>query len=336
LLTPGPDDARRAIFRESTGDPRPGGDTRDEGRAAGDDGTRRAVGPGMRIFSLAVALASASIACSGGSGGSGDGEPAGPAPGDDASPAEAAAGVDAAGGEPADASPPHDAGGATDAAAPHDAGAGHDAGHDAVAPHDAAPACKKQLTVVFAVGTGAGSVASLSNGCWTVIDADGAANPQYRKCSTSSFVVKNGGAPNYAYDDTNPSRPLSEDQNFLSQCASGATGVGFEYMANRGGWRLLTAPHMAAYFAELYTSDTTIADSYSLWQTPISGHTVSPMINIGPNDPATIDSAAQKMCARVDDKGYFGVYNGDWQNGMSATDARAKAVAHALDVCTGP
>lgn len=297
----------------------------------------------MRIFAVATVFLAAGSACSGGSAGPGDGEPTGPSL-DDASPAEAATGVDAGGGAAADASPGGDAGGASDAAAAHDAGADHDAAghadaaapHDAAPPHEAGPACKKHLTVVFAVGTGEGSVASLSNGCWTSIDADGAANPQYRKCSTSSFVVKNGGAANYAYDDTNPSRPLSEDQNFLSQCASGATGIGFEYMANRGGWRLLTAPHMVAYFAELYTSDTTVADSYSLWQTPISGHTVSPMINIGPNDPATIDSAAQKMCARVDDKGYFGVYNGDWQNGMSATDPRAKAVANALNVCTGP
>jgi hypothetical protein len=282
----------------------------------------------MRVLVFAAVLASAGVACSGGSAGSGDGEPTGPSL-DDASPAEAASG--AGGGTVPDDAPGGDAGGAHDAAAPLDAGAHH----DAAAPHDAAPACKKHLTVVFAVGTGEGSVASLSNGCWTAIDADGAANPQYRKCSTSDFVVKNGSAPNYAYDDTNPSRPLSEDANFLAQCASGATGLGFEYMANRGGWRLLTAPHMAAYFAELYTSDTTVADSYSLWQTPIDGHTVSPMINIGPNEPATIDSAAQQMCARVDDHGWFGIYNGDWQNGMSASDPRAKAIAHALDVCTG-
>jgi hypothetical protein len=233
-------------------------------------------------------------------------------------------------------------GGAVDAAPPDgsmhaDSGAAHDAGthHDA-APPDAGPFCKKHLTVVFAVGVGAGAVGAYSNGCWTVVDADGAANASFRKCSTSSFVVKNPSAPSYAYDDTNPTRPLSEDQNFLAQCSSGATGEGFEYMAYRGSWRLLTAPHLTAYFAELYSSDTTVDDNYAEWQTPMSGHTVSPMINIGPSDTSTIGASGLKMCGRVADKGYFGVYNGAWQQGMATGDPRAKALGDALDTCTGP
>jgi hypothetical protein len=188
---------------------------------------------------------------------------------------------------------------------------------------------------VFTVGTGASAVGSHSNGCWTVIDADGAANHAYRKCSTSNFVVENGNAASYAYDDTNPTRPLADDQSFLAKCSAGATGTGFEYMAYRGGWRLLTAPHLVAYFAELYSSDQAIADSYSLWQTTISGHTVSPMINIGPHDPATIEGSALKMCNRTPSRGYFGVYNAAWREGMAATDARAVAIAKALNTCTG-
>lgn len=213
----------------------------------------------------------------------------------------------------------------------HDAGA-HDLGR---APADLAPVCKKHLTVVFAVGTGAGSVSSLSNGCWSVTDADGAANHSFRKCSTSTFAVVNPSAASYAYDDTNPTRPLSDDQTFLSQCSSGATGEGFEYMAYRGSaWRLLTATHMKAYFAELYSSDSTIDDYFSLWPKTLSGHDVSPMINIGPKDAATIASAATNMCKPLADGGYFGVYNADWQTPMAATDARAKAVATALNNCT--
>jgi hypothetical protein len=199
---------------------------------------------------------------------------------------------------------------------------------------DAGPSCRKQLTVVFSVGTGAGAVASLSNGCWNVVDADGSANRSFRKCSTGSFMVVNPNAPNYAYDDTNPTRPLSQDQSFLSQCSSGATGDGFEYMAYRGSWRLLTATRMKAYFAELYSSDQTIDDYFSMWPRTLSGHTVWPMINIGPSDSSTIHSAATNMCNPLADGGYFGVYNGDWQTPMAATDARARALANALNTCT--
>ena len=219
------------------------------------------------------------------------------------------------------------------AAAPDGAALAPDA-----APHvtpDAGPNCRKHLTVVFSVGSGAGSVDSLSNGCWHVVDADGAANRQFRKCSTSTFVVQNPTAPNYAYDDTNPTRALTQDQNFLSQCASGATGDGYEYMAYRGGaWRLLTATHMRAYFAELYSSDTTVDDFFSNWPRTLSGHTVSPMINIGPNAASTIQTGAGNMCTPLADGGYFGVYNGDWRNPMPATDARARALATALNRCT--
>ena len=203
-------------------------------------------------------------------------------------------------------------------------------------PPDAGPNCRKHLKVIFAVGTGAGAVDSLSNGCWSVIDADGSANRQFRKCSTSNFVVSNPSAPNYAYDDTNPTRALSQDQSFLSQCSSGATGDGYEYMAYRGGaWRLLTATRMRAYFAELYSSDASVADYLAQWPRTLSGHTVSPMINIGPNAASTIQSAASSMCTPLSDGGYFGVYNGAWQDPMPATDARARALATALNRCTG-
>src|SRR5438105_2070148 len=131
-------------------------------------------------------------------------------------------------------SPPADAG---STAHPHDAG-----------PVDAGPTCKKKVTVVFTVGVGASAVDSLSNGCWAVVDADGAANHQFRKCSTSSFVVHNASAPSYAYDDTSPSHPLGQEQTFLAQCSSGASGDGYVYMAYRSGWRLLSAPHVKAYF----------------------------------------------------------------------------------------
>ena len=277
--------------------------------------------------STLLALAGASIACSGGGDAGVDDGASDPAPG--APPPSAAASGEPASEPGATGTPAPDAGGAHDAGA-HDAAAPADA-----APLDAGPKCKKELTVVFSVGTGAGAVGAHTNGCWTVVDADGAANHAFRKCSTSNFVVQNAGAANYAYDDTNPTRPLSDDQSFLAKCSSGATGTGFEYMAYRGSWRLITAPRIDAYFAELYSSDQTISDSYASWQTTIAGHTVSPMINIGPNDPATIESSALKMCNRVSSHGYFGVYNSAWQDGMTATDARAVGIAKALNTCTG-
>ncbi len=223
--------------------------------------------------------------------------------------------------------------GGTQTAEPDAGSASADAGHPDAA-KAAGPACKKHLTVIFAVGTGAGAVASHSNGCWTVVDADGAANTTFRKCSTSNFVVQNGSAPNFAFDDTNPNAALSSDQTFLTQCSAGATGDGYEYMSYRGSWRLLGAPQVKAYFAELYSTDQTIDDYYTLWPTTLNGHTVSPMINVGPNDPTTIHSAALKMCNRVADHGYFGVYNGAYKLGMGPTDARALALVSALDKCT--
>lgn len=210
---------------------------------------------------------------------------------------------------------------------------------------DAGPACAKQLTVVFSVGVGAGAVASLSNGCWKVVDADGAANHAFRKCSTSSFVVVNPNAGNWAYDDTNPSRPLSQDQSFLDQCSSGAGGDGYEYMAYRGSWRILPAPNRRAYFAELYGDQTDDVDSLraasGVWQGNPQlqqHHDVYPMINIGPSPGAhlegQIEAEALALCRAVPDRGYFGTYVATWQLGMSAGDPRAVAVAQALNACT--
>ena len=60
------------------------------------------------------------------------------------------------------------------------------------------------------------------------------------------------------------------------------------------------------------------------------------MINIGPSAPATIEASGLKMCERVATHGYFGVYNAAWQQGMAPSDARAQAIAKALNACTKP
>ncbi|HEY8078520.1 MAG TPA: hypothetical protein VIF62_30530 [Labilithrix sp.] len=219
------------------------------------------------------------------------------------------------------------------------ASAQQDATHDASTPDadagaDAGPSCKKTITVVSAVGTGSKAVGSHSNGCWKVIDADGAANAQYRKCSTAKLMVQNASAPNFAYDDTNPDHVLSQETTFLSQCASGATGIGFEYMAYRGAWRLLAQPKVVAYFEELYSSDLAVDDYLAHWDANVNGKATSPMINFGPNDATKIRTSGLTMCNKVPDGGYFGMYDGDWENPMADSDARAVALGTALNDCT--
>jgi hypothetical protein len=205
----------------------------------------------------------------------------------------------------------------------------------------AADDCKKHLTVLFAVGTGAGELRSHAGDCWSVLDADGSANKSYRKCSAGTFTLTNASAPNYAFDDTNPNTPLADDQNFLKTCAAGATGLGFEYMAYRGSWRLLSANHLTAFFAELYAGDGDVDDywpGHYVGDSQLAKHTVYPMINIGPtavaNPANAIKTDALAMCKTVDDGGYFGVYVGTWNEPMTDDDARIVALASALDSCT--
>ena len=233
-----------------------------------------------------------------------------------------------------------------DAASAPAADAAVDAPYDA--PEDVAPdapppdPCAKHLTVLFAVGTVAGSLAAHATSCYTVLDADGAANKQFRKCSTSSFVVSNASAPNWAFDDTNPNASLSQDQSFLQQCAAGSTGVGFEYMAYRGSWRLLyPATHLKAFFAELHAGDADVDDNWPsayVNNAQLANHTVYPMINIGPTEVANPASKIQKdglaICKTIKNGGYFGVYVGTWDQPMPKTDPRILALATALDTCT--
>lgn len=220
-----------------------------------------------------------------------------------------------------------------------------DAGEPEAAPEaDAAPApsCGKHVTALFAVGTGAGALRDLAGACWDVVDADGSANKSWRKCSASTWTVKNETAPNWALDDTNPNAPLSDDQSLLDACAKGATGIGFEYMAYRGSWRLLfPANHLKAFFAELYAGDGDIDDywpAHYVNNAQLGKHTVYPMINIGPTNVASPAAKIQKdalaMCKTIKNGGYLGVYVGTWDQPMTKTDARAVALAKALDACT--
>jgi hypothetical protein len=217
----------------------------------------------------------------------------------------------------------------------------HDAAHEADTFVDP---CSKHLTVLFSVGTGAGSLASHTTSCWSVVDADGAANKSFRKCSTGTLKVLNPTAPNWAYDDTNPNAPLSQDQSFIQQCSSGSTGEGFEYMAYRGSWRLLfPEPHLKAFFAELHATDYDVDDNWPsayVGNAELANHTVYPMFNIGPrNDPSPetkIKNDGIAICKTIKNGGYFGVYVGAWDQPMPSSDPRILAFASALDTCTHP
>lgn len=213
---------------------------------------------------------------------------------------------------------------------------------------DAAPAndkCAKHLTVIETVGV-PGVSKWKTNGCWTIVNADGASKGNdYRKCSTVNFKMTNAGGTSYAYDDTSPSHNLTQEKNYLAECSKGATGDGLEYMAYRGGWRPLAAPRLKAYFAELYGSST--SDMDSLWfktgvyknNTTLKKITnVYPMINFGLPKTAAyakkIENDSYVICKTVKDGGYFGVYNAAWQSTWEADDIRLVALERAINKCT--
>jgi hypothetical protein len=207
------------------------------------------------------------------------------------------------------------------------------------------PKCTKRITVISTVGV-PGASKFRTNGCWTVIVTDGAARPKdYRKCSTGTFDVQNPKAPSYAYDDTNPLHPLGAEKRFLERCAAGATGVGWEFMAYRGAWRLLHTHHLRAYFAELYGSSPRDIDS--LWYVHgvyrgndrLARRThVFPMINFGTPRAAKLErrvaAETYKTCRSVRNRGYFGLYNASWREGMPVDDPRLRAVERGLNACT--
>jgi predicted alpha-1,6-mannanase (GH76 family) len=213
--------------------------------------------------------------------------------------------------------------------------------HGDQGPHDA---CSKQITVEFSVAIGAGGLAKYAdahaNGCWSVLDADpGDPASDFRICSREGAPVQHKDRPNYGYDDTNPEHALSADKADLAACAKGATGIGFEYMAYRGGWRLLPANHLNAYIAELQMGDDDV-DGYwpgaYVGNRQLEGHRVYPMINISPGDAKQkIEEDGPAICRTIDDGGYLGVYVGNWMTTkIPDDDPRIEALGKVLDACT--
>jgi predicted alpha-1,6-mannanase (GH76 family) len=213
--------------------------------------------------------------------------------------------------------------------------------------HDDAPredVCQKHVTVEFSVAIGASGLRTYADdhaeGCWSVLVADpGDPASDFRTCSREGAPVKHLERPNYGYDDTSPEHLLSDDKADLAACAKGATGIGFEYMAYRGGWRLLPAPHLTAYIAELQASDD---DVDAFWpgayvdNGQLRDHPVYPMINISPSNAKTkIEEDGPAICDTIDDDGYFGIYVGHWETTkIPDDDPRLAALGNVLDHCT--
>jgi hypothetical protein len=108
---------------------------------------------------------------------------------------------------------------------------------------------------------------------------------------------------------------------------------------------MLSAPHLRAYFAELYGDAVDDVDSFwsqsGVYQgnPQLAGKTdVYPMMNVGPpsssNLAGQIETDALAICKNIKDKGYFGTYVATWKRPMPANDARVVALAKALNACT--
>ncbi|MGH7329318.1 MAG: hypothetical protein ACREJX_13300 [Polyangiaceae bacterium] len=198
--------------------------------------------------------------------------------------------------------------------------------------------CKKRIHATFAIYTYLAEDLN-SNGCWTADRTK--QDTDFRECH-SNGEIKDPKGKDFFYDDTNPSNAFSLEKLRVDRCAKGEKR-GFEYMAFREGlWRLVRAPHVAAYFAELYTDDTRIDDLYYdrgvfRGNKTLAKHSrVAPMLNIAPYPPkyatSTIEKEIVKVCSHVKNHGFIGFY--EWHFPLSHDSKYLKTVERALNRCT--
>jgi hypothetical protein len=208
------------------------------------------------------------------------------------------------------------------------------------------PSCKKKITVVFAVGAPRATLDALSNGCWTTEIADGST---YRHCWYDKPIADPKGTT-WVYDDTNVLHgSYASEEAKVHACDNGGTR-GYEYMANRGGWRFIGATHVDAFFAELY-SNADPRNIDDLWhiksaykQNPeVRQHRkrTFPMIAVGAKDQrVSFGHQALATCKTVRRGGYFGLYSPFWHVGdpqhLEPGDLRLRRLAMALNRCTAP
>ncbi len=198
--------------------------------------------------------------------------------------------------------------------------------------------CKKRIHATFAIYTYL-SDNMKDNGCWTAERTT--QDDDFRECH-SDGDIKRANGDEFFYDDTNPYNALSTEKLRVERCAKGERR-GFEYLAFRDSrWRIVRAPHVAAYFAELYTSDETIDDLY--YDRGVfrgndalrKNKRVAPMLNVAPYPPRystrEIEKEILKVCGHVKNHGYIGLY--EWHFPLTEGSAYMTAIERALNRCT--
>ena len=131
-----------------------------------------------------------------------------------------------------------------------------------------------------------------SNGCWS-----------YERVVQANWRIRHydgsvsGTGRNWVYDDTSPLHDLRTETSRITSSASGRS-YGYDFMARRNGaWRRLDLNGVVTrFFAETYSSDSTVNDYWSYWvANPRIGR---PMINVGPASNATVRAVTEGSAAR--------------------------------------
>lgn len=195
------------------------------------------------------------------------------------------------------------------------------------------PSCSKRivLTVALYMGMddpGDDGVAK-PNGCWTY-ERVSKLNTEWKLCGYDGSVHHPDGVK-WIYDDTNTEHDATLDKQRILDCAKGAPGRGYVYMANRGaGWPKRVTTGVRAHFAELYSSQYAVDDQYAEWKA--AGEPGEPMINLGePDTSAThIHDATLRVCQEVKDGGFLGIY----VYPTSLAGNRMSGLVKALNKCT--
>lgn len=195
------------------------------------------------------------------------------------------------------------------------------------------PDCRKRIVLTVALYTGMDQPGldgvAAANGCWTY-ERVSKSNPEWKICNYDGTVHHQDGVK-WVYDDTNSNHDPGVEESRILACKSGVSGRGYIDMANRGaGWRKVVTSGVRVHFAEIYSSQFTVDDQFSLWQG--AGEPGEPMVNFGEPTTGTtrIRDATLRACGQVNDGGFFGVYIYP----EPLRGGRMSALVEALNRCT--
>ena len=164
-----------------------------------------------------------------------------------------------------------------------------------------------------------------SNGCWS-----------YERVVQANWRIRHydgsvsGTGRNWVYDDTSPLHDLRTETSRITSSASGRS-YGYDFMARRNGaWRRLDLNGVVTrFFAETYSSDSTVNDYWSYWvANPRIGR---PMINVGPASNATVRAVTERVCRSVASSTYIGIYS---SSEVSLRNRKLTAIQNGLNACT--